>query len=96
MLVVVTYDVELTKTAGARRLRRVARICESVGVRVQNSVFELMLDQTQLLQIQQRLEQVIDPEQDSIRFYLLGNHYQRRIQSMGKPLRVEQDGDLIF
>lgn len=96
MMVVVTYDVDLTKSSGPKRLRRVARICESVGVRVQNSVFELLVNQTELLQIQQRLKAVIDPELDSIRFYLLGNHYQNHIQSMGKPLQIQQDGDLIL
>lgn len=95
-MVVVTYDVDMTQPAGAKRLRRVARICESMGVRVQNSVFELMLDQTKLTQLKQRLQTVIDPAQDSVRFYLLGTHYQRRIDTMGKPLRVQQDSDLIF
>ncbi len=95
-MVVVTYDVDVTETAGAKRLRRVARICESMGVRVQNSVFEVMLDQAKFVQLKQRLNTVIDPVQDSIRFYLLGTHYKHRIDSLGKPLRIQQDGDLIL
>lgn len=96
MMVVVTYDVDVTQPAGAQRLRRVARICESMGVRVQNSVFEVLLDQTGFTQLKQRLQTVIDPAQDSVRFYLLGTNYQRRIDSMGKPQRIQQDGDLIL
>jgi len=68
------FDVDVTtQPAGAKRLLQVARISESMGVRVQNSVFEVMLDQAKFVQLKQRLETVIDPVQDSIRFYLLGN-----------------------
>ncbi|MCI8442408.1 MAG: CRISPR-associated endonuclease Cas2 [Provencibacterium sp.] len=96
MMVVVTYDVDVTQPAGAKRLRRVARICESKGVRVQNSVFEVLVDQAGLTQLKLRLQSAIDPKQDSIRFYLLGTHYQRRIDSLGKALHIQQDGDLIL
>lgn len=95
-MVVVTYDVDVTQAAGAKRLRKVAHICESMGVRVQNSVFEILLDQARFVQLKQQLRTVIDPSQDSVRFYLLGTHYERKIDSLGKPLRIQQDGDLIL
>ena len=68
MMVVVAYDVDTTDKAGARRLRKVAQLCEKNGVRVQNSVFEVLLDAAQLPALKCALEKVIDPEADSVRF----------------------------
>lgn len=86
MLVLITYDI-CTETAQDRvRLRRVAKECVNYGQRVQNSVFECALDSTQLLQMQHRLEAMIDPGKDSLRFYNLGNHYQAKVTHIGcKP-----------
>ena len=95
-MVVLSYDVDTTDTAGAKRLRKVAKICESLGCRVQNSVFELLVDPAQLVLLKSQLEAVIDPKRDSIRFYRLGSNWRPRIESMGKPLRYEQDGVLIL
>ncbi len=96
MLIVAAYDVDTTKPAGAKRLRKVAKICEKWGVRVQNSVFELLIDQAQFTVLQAALEQIIDAETDSIRFYRLGNHYEGKISVMGKPLIIQQDQPLIL
>ena len=96
MLIVATYDVDTTSPSGAKRLRQVAKACEKLGVRVQNSVFELMIDQAQYLSLLHTLEQIIDPESDSVRFYRLGSHYEGKITFIGKPLRVQQDDTLIL
>ena len=69
-MIVLSYDVDTTDAAGAKRLRKVAKICEAKGCRVQNSVFELLVDPAQLTTLKAQLEKVIDPEKDSVRFYL--------------------------
>ncbi len=96
MLIVATYDVDTTTPSGAKRLRHVAKACEKLGVRVQNSVFELMIDQAQFISLVHSLEKIIDPNADSVRFYRLGNHYEGKITFIGKPLRIQQDETLIL
>ena len=71
MMLVVTYDVNTTELAGAKRLRKVAKICEKYGVRVQNSVFEVLVDAAELVVLKSLLSDVIDNENDSVRFYRL-------------------------
>ena len=96
MLVLITYDVNTESAMGKSRLRKVAKQCENYGRRVQNSVFEVLLDAAQLVVLKHELEKIIDTEQDSVRFYRLGNSYERRIETMGKRPRVEAGGALIF
>ena len=96
MMLVVTYDVDTSDAAGQKRLRKVARICERHGMRVQNSVFEVLLDAAQLVTLKHELKKVIDMEQDSVRFYRLGNAYENRIETMGKKPLVEAESALIF
>ena len=96
MLIVAAYDVDTTLPSGAKRLRQVAKACEKLGVRVQNSVFELMIDQAQFVCLIQTLEKIIDLETDSVRFYRLGSHYEGKITVIGKPLRIQQDDTLIL
>lgn len=96
MLVVVTYDVNISQTAGAKRLRKVAKLCERFGIRVQNSVFEVLVDAAQLVVLKNQLDAVIDPELDSIRFYRLGNSYQQKIEVMGKARLVETGAPLLL
>ena len=83
MLVLITYDVSTQNAAGARRLRNVAKACVAHGQRVQNSVFECLLSEAQYCELRHRLEQIIDLESDSLRFYLLGNHYENKVIHMG-------------
>ena len=83
MLVLITYDVSTQDAAGARRLRNVAKACVAHGQRVQNSVFECLLSEAQFSELRHRLEQLIDPESDSLRFYLLGNHYENKVVHVG-------------
>lgn len=84
MLVLITYDVSLSNAKGVKRLRRVAKICTNYGQRVQNSVFECMLNITQLTEIKHLLENIINKETDSIRIYRLGDNYKQKIEHIGK------------
>ena len=96
MLVVITYDVNTTDAAGEKRLRRVAKLCERYGARVQNSVFEVLVDAAQLTTLKHELSKEINKNLDSIRFYRLGNSYQNKIDSMGKKLKVEAGEPLLL
>jgi len=71
MDLVLAYDVDTTSTQGQRRLRRVAKLCEGHGIRVQKSVFEIVIDEPGLLKLLDRAERIIDPKLDSIRIYRL-------------------------
>lgn len=96
MLVLVTYDVSLLSSGGQKRLRRVARICEKYGVRVQNSVFECIVDQAQFLQLRNSILKEIDKETDSIRFYRLGNQYREKVEHYGVAPSIQVDEPLIL
>lgn len=96
MLVLITYDVSTQDTAGGRRLRNVAKACEAHGQRVQNSVFECLLTEAQFRELQHRLEQIIDAENDSLRFYLLGNHYQNKVIHVGAKPTYQPEGPLLI
>lgn len=86
MLVLITYDVNTETKAGKARLRKVAKECVNYGHRVQNSVFECVLDQAQCRKDKHILEQIIDKEHDSLRLYYLGNHYENKVDHIGiKP-----------
>ena len=96
MLLVVTYDVNTADPGGAQRLRQVAKLCERYGARVQNSVFEVMVDAAQLTVLKSELQRTMDPKKDSIRFYRLGNHYQNKIDTLGRSAKVEAGQPLIL
>jgi len=96
MVVVITYDVNTTEEGGEKRLRKVAKLCERYGIRVQNSVFEVMVDAAQFVTLKSELSRIIDSKNDSVRFYKLGNSYQQKIETMGKVPLVQTGGPLIF
>lgn len=96
MLVLITYDVSTMSDGGKRRLRLVAQTCEDFGVRVQNSVFECIVDSTQLKKLQIELEQIIDPTVDSLRFYTLGNNHKQKVKHIGAKSSLDVEGPLIF
>ncbi|MEW6744065.1 MAG: CRISPR-associated endonuclease Cas2 [Planctomycetota bacterium] len=86
MLVLISYDVSTVEREGQRRLRRVAKACLDHGQRVQKSVFECDLDPAQWTALRQRLIELIEPGEDSLRFYMLGRNWQRRVEHVGaKP-----------
>lgn len=96
MMVVLSYDVDTSDSAGAKRLRKVAKVCEAYGCRVQNSVFELLIEPAQLVALKVRLTAVIDADKDSVRFYRLGSNWRPRVESLGRGLRFEQDDVLLL
>ena len=96
MLVLITYDVNTTTADGKRRLRTVAKQCVAHGTRVQNSVFECVLDNTQFKILKHALEQTIDAKTDSLRFYTLGNNYQSKVAHIGAKATYEVEGELIL
>lgn len=96
MLVLVTYDVNTADPAGARRLRRVARVCVNKGQRVQKSVFECLLDATEYQIMKNELSKIVDKDKDSLRFYNLGNKYSGRIESIGVDVTYDPQGTLIL
>ena len=95
-MIVLSYDVDTTDAAGAKRLRKVAKICEAKGCRVQNSVFECVLDAAQCKMVQHKLEQLIDPQLDSLRFYFLGNRYKTKVEHIGTKPSFDVTEPLIF
>ena len=96
MLVLITYDVDTTTKAGEKRLRKVARECVNYGQRVQNSVFECLITEAQFVELKATLDAIINDTTDSIRFYFLGNHWQRRIEQMGKQTSFDPTDTLII
>ena len=92
MLVLITYDVNTENAAGKARLRRVAKQCVNYGQRVQNSVFECVMDYAKCREVKHILEQIIDKEKDSLRFYYLGNNYENKVEHIGakKSFNVEE------
>jgi CRISPR-associated protein Cas2 len=95
MLVLVSYDVSTTTSAGRRRLRRVAKTCLDYGQRVQNSVFECVVDPTQWAQLRLRLLKEFNEEEDSLRFYFLGANWKGRREHHGTKTVLDLDGPLI-
>ncbi|GHU47422.1 CRISPR-associated endoribonuclease Cas2 [Clostridia bacterium] len=96
MLILVTYDVSTAEPAGKRRLARVARKCMANGTRVQNSVFECLLDASQLRRLEHDLEKIIDVQTDSLRFYRLGNNYECSVKHIGAKPSLNLSGPLII
>lgn len=96
MLVLITYDVSTIDGAGKARLRKVAKECVNYGQRVQNSVFECILDASQLLLLKDRLVSLINEKEDSLRFYYLGNNYQAKVEHFGNKVSYEAEGVLMI
>lgn len=95
MQVVITYDVSVVTEGGNRRLRRVAKACLDYGQRVQNSVFECLVDPAQLVALKERLLGIIDLRSDSLRIYYLGADWNRRVEHHGTKSGVNPEGPLI-
>ena len=96
MLILITYDVNTETAEGKTRLRKVAKQCVNYGRRVQNSVFECILDNAQSIALKATLEDIIDTEKDSLRFYYLGNKYQTKIEHIGVDRGIAPDQTLIL
>ena len=96
MLVLITYDVNTETAAGKKRLRQVAKQCVNYGRRVQNSVFECILDNAQCVMLKAKIKDIIDEEVDSLRFYYLGNQYKTKVEHIGVDRGISVDGILIM
>ena len=96
MLILITYDVDTTTKAGEKRLRKVAKECVNYGQRVQNSVFECLLTDAQLVGLKAVLSAIIDDSTDSIRFYFLGNNWKRKIETLVKITSFDPTEALII
>ncbi|MGL4852849.1 MAG: CRISPR-associated endonuclease Cas2 [Phocaeicola sp.] len=96
MYILITYDVESVTLQGQKRLRRVAKVCVNHGQRVQNSVFECMISPADYVRLKHTLESIIDVEKDSIRIYLLGKNWNRKIEILGKETSFKFDTELII
>jgi CRISPR-associated protein Cas2 len=96
MLVLITYDVNTQTKEGQKRLRRVAKHCVNYGVRVQNSVFECVIDSAKFRELKQKLSEEIDPKKDSLRFYFLGDKYKTKVEHIGAKQAILVEEPLIF
>ena len=95
MMVLVTYDVNTETPQGRRRLHRVAKKCEDFGQRVQNSVFECLIDPAQWAVLKQSLMDMIDGKTDSLRFYFLGANWKHRVEHVGAKQSYDPEGFLL-
>jgi len=96
MMILITYDVSTETIVGRKRLRGLAKICESRGQRVQNSVFECLLDLAQWTSLRQRLIDIIDQNEDSLRFYFLGKNWKEKVEHVGAKKTYDPEGPLII
>ncbi len=96
MLILVTYDVNTQDKEGRKRLRRVAKQCMNYGVRVQNSVFECIVDAAQLKLLKKVLSDEIDVNKDSLRIYNLGERTKTNVEHFGIKEAIDVKGELIF
>lgn len=96
MMVLITYDVNTESDGGKRRLRKVAKECVNYGQRVQNSVFECVIDTAKFKEVQSRLVKLIEPKKDSLRFYFLGKNYKDKIEHYGVKESVDMEGTLML
>lgn len=96
MLVLITYDVNTEDAAGRKRLRQIAKQCVNYGQRVQNSVFECIVDAAQAKTLRHKLCAIMDKERDSLRFYYLGSHYQTKVEHFGAKPGYEAEGVLMI
>lgn len=96
MLVVVSYDVNVSGDGGAKRLRKIAKLCENYGQRVQFSVFECLVDPVQWSELKFELEKTMDAKTDSLRYYFLGANWQKRVEHVGAKKPYDPQGFLIM
>ena len=95
-MILITYDVDTTTTEGAKRLRKVAKECVNYGHRVQNSVFECVVTEVQYKLLYNNLQQIIQKETDSIRFYFMGKNWERHIVTLGRDESLNISSILII
>ena len=95
-MVLITYDVNTQDAEGVRRLNKIAKLCVKYGQRVQNSVFECLLESSSYKTLQHELLKIADLEKDSLRFYNLGQNYSRKIEHFGFKESYDPQDSLII
>ena len=96
MFVLVAYDVNTENPDGKKRLRKVAKICQNYGQRVQNSLFECSIDYATFLKLKNELDKAIDKQKDSLRYYNLGNKWENKVEHIGTKCSYNPEGVLII
>lgn len=96
MMVLVTYDVSVVDPEGQKRLSKVAKLCQNYGQRVQNSVFECIVDPAQFVVMKDKLEEIINKDKDSIRFYRIGSKWRNKIQHIGAKKVFDLGNDTLY
>lgn len=96
MMILLTYDVNLTTESGKKRLHKIAKLCEKYGIRVQNSVFEISVDNVQLIELKSKILNIVDEEYDSVRIYKLSKKWSENLEIIGLGKGFNQDDTLIF
>lgn len=96
LLVLITYDVSTKTSEGVKRLSKVAKVCTNYGQRVQNSVFECLVDRTQFVMLKKQISDIIDEDTDSVRYYDLGDNYNRRVEHVGAKKTVDMSDVLLI
>lgn len=96
MMILITYDVNIVSKSGAKRLRHIAKECQNYGQRVQNSVFECILNEAQFVILKSKIASIIDKDLDNVRFYFLGNNWKRRVEFIGKSTSIDVTSELII
>lgn len=96
MLVLITYDVNVTSDGGQRRLRRIAKTCLDYGMRVQNSVFECEVTPAQFIMLKNELIDIFDPKKDSLRFYMLGKKGRQKVEHIGAKSVADPVKDVLI
>ncbi|QHI69689.1 CRISPR-associated endonuclease Cas2 [Tichowtungia aerotolerans] len=96
MLVLVSYDVSTISKPGRRRLARIAKTCLNYGQRVQNSVFECLVDSAQWTALRTELLRLYNPDEDSLRFYFLGKNWEQKLEHHGTKDTPNLENDLLI
>lgn len=95
-MVLITYDVNTSGSDGGKRLHKVAKECMNYGQRVQNSVFECLLEPYQFIELRHRLESIVNPKSDSLRYYYLGSNWKKRVEHFGAKKGYDPEGVIIY
>ncbi|MBX6395924.1 MAG: CRISPR-associated endonuclease Cas2 [Alicyclobacillaceae bacterium] len=96
MFVLVTYDVCTETKEGEKRLRRIAKVCQGVGQRVQKSVFECDVDEIHYAELVRRLSRIMDKSEDNIRIYVWPGSKPKTILQLGRSTAVDFRGPLVL
>ena len=96
MMVLVAYDINTASKGGAQRLRRIEKACRNLGQRVQNSMFECLVDPAQWTALRNQLLEIMNSDKDSLRFYFLGRNWKRRVEHVGAKSTYDPEGPIIL